>query len=447
MRIFKILIAVTLMSLGLSGCFFKSKGSNPIGPVLPPENINVISETAETGDANLKIQIAFPNDYYSQKALDETIAKSGSATVSFVLANNKIRASAAYPQIMASLFVNDLLHSKKSFAVNGSSAEISFTNLPNTGSARVDLELFSCNIRGFTKFSGSGDLGANASISVLPIVPDGALVTADYHMLREIGVKPITYFEGPMHNPKLSFNELGQPLGVTTDGYITNMITNQKFFKMYQPIQISEDRIWSPQHFAYLNGEFIVAGSELIYKVSLDGSVYTPWIGKPNEFRPPTDGIKITDATVPVVFGIVSQNGSVYFNSNLDTLVKVSGDILEVYGGSFWGSPISVDEFNNIYLPGTLVENEMWGVAKMTSKSTYEFIGPPQKYQQTSIVTYENGYLIGGKTIMQVMPDGTYRDWLVFVNGIRGVALYVYKNSQGKIFVTEYYSGKIWEVL
>lgn len=434
MRNFAYTVLIVICAAILPGCFGGGGGGsfNPVGPTAPEVITAPIPETTvdanvATGTATVVIRIVLSERSYERQAL------------------TNIRASAQAPYVQAQLFVDDkLLYSKTAAVVNGA-IEIAFTGVVNSGLARVELNFVGCHLHGATKFSGSSQISQQTVISVKPIWPEGAIVTSDGRLLREIGTAYARY--GKVTSAmNITFNAAGNPVGYDRDGYARDFVSGQTYFT-FNDLTISGE--FAPGYICQHNGGWLAGAGNVIRKVNPDMKSTSPWLGSYSQPGWCVDGASLTDARFEVVNNIQSVNGTVYIYNSYQQIVEVGVDKVKVYSCDRIATSMSITENGGKYMGVGLGGKDM-ALVEMLGGTNYKMASPiyTDKGAVTSAISYEGGMLVALDSYVSYVTGGAEQSqWLTisYQYGLPG--LKVLKSPNGKIYVHAYQMGKIWEVL
>jgi len=374
----------------------------------------------------------------------------GNSTVSTTITlpsglNTSLRAVTTSKYATAKLYVDDVLFQTIAKDFSGNSVTISFTGVKDSGTARLEVELTGCSIHGVTKFSKTGSISANLTLTVDPVIPTGALVTADNRILTEIGTpNNLGWVVG---NPMLTFNDLGQPIVIGMDGQVTNLITNQKLFD----INKIADLDGSFNDIAWHDGGVVIGGGERVYKVDNSGNPYV-WMGIKDNHTPTANGATVSNATFAVIRDMQSIGGNIYFSCNFNQIVKLTGTTLSSVTMSNSHDGLSVTEDGEILLlnyniPNVIPRTGDPKVGKLIGTSDEEMpFGVGESY---SVIKYQDGYLVGYVDEIKFVKNGTSTTWFSKTSLAHlhdAGRLRVYKNHLGEVFVMSELSRKIWKL-
>ncbi len=425
--VYTVLIAICIISL--SGCFggggSGGSGLNPMAPEIatapipePPVDANVA-----TGTATVVIRIVLSERASERQAL------------------TNIRASAQAPYVQAQLYVDDKLSYSKTAAVVNGAIEIAFSNVVNSGLARVELNFVGCHLHGATKFSGSSQISQQTVISVKPIWPEGAIVTSDGRLLREIAGNFDSHF--------LTFSTAGEPIGYAGDNYLTNFVTGQKWFRTID--MLDNDVGFNAGSVALHNGLFYMGGQQYVYTSNGDPADKKLWLGQVGKVGMVQDGTKLADAALETVRGVISQNGVLYIHNSYQQILEVQGDALKAYTIDVWADRISITDDNRKFFVGCSGgPGDTWQTIEALGPNSWCRVGQLETKPSNSVINYGNGNLIIAHPDKMYLVDNANNQtvWLTVPGTVYTDAYAkVHKSPNGKIYVTSDRIRKIWEVL
>jgi len=429
MRNFAYTVLIAICIISLSGCFggggSGGSGLNPMAPEIATAPIPEapVDANIATGTATVVIRIVLSERASERQAL------------------TSIRASAQAPYVQAQLYVDDKLFYSKTAAVVNGAIEIAFSNVVNSGLARVELNFVGCHLHGATKFSGQSQISQQTVISVKPIWPEGAIVTSDGRLLREV-------FSGSGGWP-LIFDAAGNPISTVKDGYYTNLVTGQKYFRPSDMVDNSNG--FYPAATALHNGVFYMGGKEYVYTTYGDPADKKLWLGQIGKVGMVQDGTKLADAALETVRGVVSQNGVLYIHNSYQQILEVQGDTLKAYTIDVWADRISITDDNRKFFVGCGGgPDNTWQTIEALGTNSWRRIGQPDTRPSNSVINYGDGNLIIAHPDKMYLVDSANNQtvWLTVPGTIYTDAhAKIFKSPIGKIYVTSDRLGKIWEVL
>jgi len=428
--VYTVLIAICIISL--SGCFggggSGGSGLNPMAPeiVTAPIPEAPVDANIATGTATVVIRIVLSERARERQAI------------------SSIRASAQAPYVQAQLYVDDKLAYNKTVAVVNGTIEIAFSNVVNSGMARVELNFVGCHLHGATKFSGSSKISQQTVISVKPIWPEGAIVTSDGRLLREIGTAYAKY--GKVFSGRnLAFNAAGNPVGYDRDGCTRDFVTGQTYFTAQSMLNPDS----GPTVIAYHMGSWYTAGNETVCKVNADMSGNALFLGVMGKPGWAIDGTALPDVRLEVINDIRSANGMLYVYNSYQQIVEVGAQNIKVYTSERLTGSMSITEDGRKLMGVSVTESDS-AVIEMLGGTNYRQVGPAFTNEgwPNSAISYNNGTLVGLSTRVAFIDSaGSATDW-VKISYTYGVSVpRIYKSPNGKIYVTSERMGKIWEVL
>jgi len=373
---------------------------------------------------------------------------SSKVTVSIKFPTLSIRAAAVTGSgtVLGKLYVNDILVQQKNATVNAGAVTLVFESVPDSGTARVDLELTGCHINGVTKFTGSAAIGADIILNVEPVYPTGTLKTADGRVLTEIGTPNNLGWVTAINHT--TFNDLGQPIGLHVDGWITNYATNQKLLRMtglkYDGHDVGISCL------AWYNGKLLLGFNEMIYQLESDGSL-SIFSGQRQVHTNTVDGATKANATFNDLDDMAVINGVLYL-STYTRFMKLEGNTFKVISTPSHFDGFSVTEDGEIFLLNYSANGRL-NVAKLigTDVALQPQFEPEDQNQQATmdIVKYRDGYLQAIMGQVRFIKSGaapvsfmTTQSMNVSSEGIFGV----YKSSIGELFLCSDAAHKIWKL-
>lgn len=416
--------------VALSGCFGGGGGGggsfNPVGPTEPEVITAPIPEAPvdaniATGTATVVIRIVL-----SERASERQVLTS-------------IRASAQAPYVQAQLYVDDKLFYNKTAPVVNGAIEIAFSNVVNSGLARVELNFVGCHLHGATKFSGSSQISQQTVISVKPIWPDGAIVTSDGRLLREISNNFSSHF--------VTFSAIGEPIAYAKDNYLTNFVTGQKWFRA---IDMQDTNIgFSAGSVALHNGVFYMGGQQYVYTSYGDPADKKLWLGQVGKVGMVQDGTKLADAALETVRGVVSRNGVLYIHNSYQQILEIQGDVIRAYTIPEWGDRIAITEDNRKFFVGCGGgPNNTWQTIEVLGPNNWRRVGQFEELPSSSVICYNGGLIISTADKMYTVDNANNQTlWLQIPFEYGPSNIKIHKSPNGKIYVTSDRLGKIWEVL
>lgn len=424
----KAIILFSFFIIAVLGC--QSNSDIPVVNNKLNEDLSAISEV--TGTAVIKLQ--FPQYDLSERTSSERPAI------------NNLRASAQAPYVQAQLFVDDKLTFNKTAAVVNGAIEIAFTGVVNAGLARVELNFVGCHIHGATKFSGASQISQQTVISVKPIWPDGAIVTSDGRLLREIGTQYAIY--GRVFSGKnLTFTSTGEPVGFTSENYLMNYKTGQKFFTRSELRDANTG--FGANYIVWHAGNWYAAGNNMVYVIpGNDISTKRLYAGSPSKYGMAVDGSKLLEATFEAITDIVSANGRLYIVNSVQQIVDITDPEIKVMSFESISNTLSVTEHGRIFLCGVGVAGGAMSSVEVFNNGTTQQIHPADpKYPSYSIIEYGDKLAVSVGDKIMFCNGGAFLEDFVVIPTQYGLQARVYKNQNGAIYIVSDSMGKIWEVL
>ena len=418
MRRLILMALLSLIVIFVSGCFRSSSNNNPVGPVITSE------ESAPTGNASLGFRIILPDANGNPVAL-----------------NNQKLSQAANSYLEASLYLTQEtnLTQKKQAAVTGSEANLSFNAVPENTQCWVTVKLFNCNIQGETSFKGSG----NTNDGVINVSPALSV--------------PVLTYKGQCGS-KVTFDNAGNPMGSDVNRKLQNYVTKQEYFSLSD--LDSSDPQWQAYQAYWANDKFLVLGDNKIYSVDAQGNNKTLYAGVMDKRGYATDSADLLSTKLWVLEDAMYRNGVFYFINGYQQLCKIENNKIYVVGMSptTCGNFVVTQGTGEIFFVGvTNYATRLRHVAKLVNGNPVKFTPDfPKDEAPNAMIAYKNGYLVAtNKRIIFVNADGSFgQDWLTefqWTNPSNNYTatiskFHIYKNAQGKIWVTSGTLSAIWEV-
>ena len=419
---FLVLFAVSLTLLvGCGGGGGGGGGGSVVtNPAAPTETATPANPTL-VGNSTVTASLAIPAD---------------SATLS------NIRAAAAQAYGVGKLFVDGELFQTKTVNVSNNALTFTFTGVKDSGTAKIEIELFNCHVYGVTKFEKSGAISASLTLTPDKIFPADAKKTADGRVLKEL--------PGTCYGGWLTFNELGQPIGKTSDNYIQNYSTGQKYFKW-------SDLAHGAADIAYLNGDMYLSNTSAIYKIT-NYSVKSDYIGVYDTYGKITDGVNISAAKISGVTDMQVINNKLYFqDSQYGQILRVDGNIITVVtdlGVNF--DRFTITEDGSVFALNYPLDANTSAAVRVLGNAVAEVIytadtsaGNTGMHEiPETLVKYGNSYLISAFDKIYLVNNGVKSVWLAKsdIAPNHFPKLRIYKNANGHVFVTDETLNKIWLV-
>lgn len=400
---------------GGGGAITNPTAADPTNPVVPG---------APVGNSKISVSIKFPT-----LSIRPSASVTGNGTV------------------LGKLYVNDALNQQKNATVNAGAVTLVFNGVPDTGTARVDLELTGCHINGVTKFTGSAAIGSDIVINVEPVYPAGALKSADGRVLTEIGTPNTLGYT--TSDWRLGFNDLGQPIGKDYAGNVVNFTTGQNYFSVvglkYEDVNIS------PRGILWYDGKFVLYGGGVLYQVSPTTGATSIFSGKRDVFSNTVDGATLDTATFDSVAHAQVIKGKLYLNGSTTQLSRLDGDTFKVITTPLNWDGFSITEDGEIFLLH-YSDGVKGHVAKLIGTEPViqsQFDDPAHgAVSVTNLIKYQDGYLYGVMDEIRFIKGTTVTTWLhttALKSGSTGL-LSVFKNDSGEIYVTSDAIHKIWKL-
>lgn len=442
---FKVIVSCFFVFLILSihGCtpFDKNEHGNPTGAIHQQGTDN----SHAVGSAKVSFKLLAPPQ--KNKSEPDTTIYNGN----LILGNIRNDRANLIPYAKAELLSgylsrpdNQKIEQVKYASVVDSSITIAFNGVVSRRNVIVRLEFFGCSIYGVKKFEGEAFIhNAEGETVIFLHTAKGAAPnkTTDGRSLIEIG-QPNSL--GRVISGGLTFNDQGQPIGFSYEGYLTNFETGQNFFSRLGV---------GFNHFTYFNGYLYGAGGQNVLKISLTGEIVATY-GNSLEPRNTVSGPLDSTIRFAAIDGICSWNDSLYVFNNWEQLVRIQNEYANVLFTipSSYHRGGSILDNGDIWLylsPFAVYEKQAFRVSN--TGEVLEEVGFPNSDRPKSAIRYQAGVLFacnkgifywdGYKTTEWVSP------YLIESNGyVVPGDFYIYKNYLGTIYVVSGYLNKIWRL-
>lgn len=421
-------ILFVLISISLSGCL-SGGSSNPVGPSPEVTSTGTPEESVATDSATLTIRVVLPNHTTGIKSSTRP------STVSTAI---------SVPYASATLLVDSRVNQKKTAQVIDGSVQMTFTGVPDSGEAVLYLELVGCSINGIHNFSGATSLTSGENVVELsPRIVPGSNMTSDGKVLVEIGTPD--YLGWTDNKGRITFNDLGQPIGFACDNYITNYATGEKYMSVEEILEINPDVAFTDV--AWFEECLWLCGNNIIAKIDIPTKTVTMY-GLPSEPRNTTDGSTLANARFAAVSDMQVYGDTLYFSSgNFTQLLKLKDGVFSVTAIPYIQDGISVLEDGKVFYTMRWNSTE-YDVFRLEGNTIVEGITLPEDKYANNMVAYKDGYLISSQFEIYYWDGNTLSEWISdsTFNLDRVGRYYIYKNAQGTIYVCSEYANKIWEV-
>jgi hypothetical protein len=416
MRRYVILMMLIALLSGV-GC---DKGNDDIQALGNPVKIKPVTTTS------LTVNIAVPSKLNALESLDE------------------IRAAISEkdPHIITKLTIDGKLFMQKYSPVVDGKASIMFSGLPNQGKVKIDVFFMNCRTEYGTRYYGLGDLSGQGE-QTINVYPEGYEGSSDGMWLKLL---PHKDGMGVM-----TFLDNGDPVGIGFDGYATNYLTGEKYFKVsdFRDYTTAEQDGFSPSDIAYYEGQFILGGSNMLYKISSDYKTKTQFVGEDWKHALPNDGDPISTATLKTIGDLQVQNGRLYVHCGLSTLIEIGKTNVSIIGQRYSNS-LTVTQSGEAFLLSCITPEQKRTVCRVDSNGqANEQVGKASDDVPRNLIEYKDGYLIAyDDAIYYVTKSGESTQWFdterdEFNNKHRWR---IFKNAQGKIYIISDVYRKVWEV-
>jgi hypothetical protein len=250
-------------------------------------------------------------------------------------------------------------------------------------------------------------------------------------------------------NTKVSFNDLGQPIGMGNDGYVTNFITNQKYVNLSGLKVNGNDVI--PQSIVWYDGKIIIAGQNMVYQVNPGTGAASEFSGDFDSNVPTISGSTLADATFTTLRDAEVIGGKLYLTGNYNQIIRLDGDTFNVVTTVNNFDEFSITEDGEIFLLN-FSDGIKYHIAKLIGSDPV--IQPdldlpaPGGLATRNIVKYKDGYLRGIHGKILYIKNGAATTWLdtAAIKGSSDGDFSIYKNHLGEIYVISDEKNKIWKL-
>ena len=438
-RYVSLFLLLMLISAAISGC--SGNSDNLVATAITQTEVG---SPVQDGTATVSFVIAMPNGW---KQPDGTKA-------SIVIDNPMLRASIAEPYAKAELYygylslpTKQVLSQVKTASVVDGAVNISFGGIVSEKNVIIRLSLYGCSIYGIRKFEGEAFIhDVNSTVITLHTAAgEGPNKTTDGKSLIEVGQPD--YLGRAISGGNLTFNGLGQPIGISYEGNMVNFETGQKYFNL---LELSASVPFG--YFAFYNGYLYTGYAETVAKVSMAGEVVAMY-GKSTEPRNTVSGPLDETIRFASLDGLQTYDGSLYIFNNWEQLVKIKDDYATVlFKTESWHRHGSILDNGDIwvYLAPFWTDDHQAFRISITGE-VLEEVAFPNSARPTSAVRYGNGVLFACQYGIYFWDGNSLTEWispyLIESNGyVLPGNFYIHKNDTGTIYVASEYLHKIWRV-
>lgn len=426
-----VVVGLILISTVFTGCGGGGGGggASPVGPIVTADPTTPTSPTT-AGTSSVTFTI------------------SGVSTSS--LRASSLRASMRFavvaPYASATLYVDNVVAQQKTASVVNGSVTLSFTGVKDSGTAKLDLELVGCNVGGAAFFTGVSQITQNTVVVLTPTYPVGGNKTYDGKLLVEIGNDNLG---------KITFNEVGQPIGFAYDGYVTNYETNQKYFKVDD--LIAQDNRIRQTDLAWYDGKIYLGGQETLTEVNPTTGAFTVR-GDPNFPVLTGTGDTLINATFKSIGDLQVVGNKLVIQESFTHFATLENGTFSAYTLSFDSDRFSILDNGDIWVFYCWENNIPYNVklngSSVGEKVSFALTNDPTLYANgnrgtTSAVSYSNGVLFAREDAIYYWNGTDASIWLTPASlGINDSApnFFIYKNSVGQVYVCSEVANKIWKV-